>query len=102
VDECLPSGRRLAQNNEGCAGIDHEVDKPTFDPRLDLEMALTVAFKHQAATGRGRFTQIVGRLEDRGLRRGALFERTVGKPGRIATGDNQPDGKKNELTHDKA
>jgi hypothetical protein len=65
-------------------------------------MALTVAFKHQAATGRGRFAQIVGRLEHRGLRLGTRFDRAIGEPGRIAPGDNQPDGKKNELTHDKA
>ena len=65
-------------------------------------MALTVAFKHQAATGRSRFTQIVGRFEDRGLRLGTRFNRTVGKPGCMATGDNQSNGKKNELMHDKA
>ena len=68
----------------------------------DLKMALTVAFKHQSATGRGRFTQIVGRFEDHGLRLGTRFNRTVGKPGCIAAGDNQSDCKKNELTHDKA
>jgi hypothetical protein len=93
-------GGRLAQDNEGRTGIDHKVDKPTFDPRLDLEMALTVGLKHQAATGRGRFTQIVGRFED--LRLGTRFNYTIGKPGCIAPGDDQPDGKENQLTHDKA
>jgi hypothetical protein len=63
-------------------------------------MALTVALKHQAATGRGLFTQIVDRFED--LRLGTRFNHTIGKPGRIAPRDNQPDGKENRLTHDKA
>jgi hypothetical protein len=62
-------------------------------------MALTVGLKHQAATGRGRFTQIVGRFED--LRLGTRFNHTIGKPGCIAPGDDQPDGKENQLTHDK-
>jgi hypothetical protein len=65
-------------------------------------MTLTIAFKHQAATGRGRFTQIVDRFENRGLRFGTRLNRAVGKPGHIATGDNQGDGKENELTHGKA
>jgi hypothetical protein len=30
------------------------------------------------------------------------FDRAVGKPGRIASGDDQDDGEENELTHDKA
>jgi len=63
-------------------------------------MALTVGLKHQAATGSGRFTQIVGRFED--LRLGTRFNYTIGKPGCIAPGDDQPDGKENQLTHDKA
>ena len=65
-------------------------------------MPLTVAFKHQTAAGRGRFTQFVGRFEDRGLRLGTRFNGTIGKPGHIASGDNQGDGKENELTHGKA
>jgi hypothetical protein len=65
-------------------------------------MALTVALQASGWTGRGRFAQIVGRFEHRGLRLGSRFDRAIGKPGRIAPGNNQPDGKKNELTHDKA
>ena len=93
---------RLAQDDQRGAGVDHEVDKPPFDPRLDLEMALTVAFQDQAAPGGARLTQFASRFNDGDLRLGPCFDRTVGKSGRIAAGDDQGGGKENELTHGKA
>jgi hypothetical protein len=89
ADEHLPKAADRRTTRDAPVSTTKSTNRPST--RLDLEVALTVAFKHQAATGRGRFTQTVGRLEDRGLRRGALFNRTIGKPGRIATCDNQPD-----------
>ena len=49
------AAERLAQDNQGRASVDHEIDKSPFDPRLDLEMALTIALQHQGAARSARF-----------------------------------------------
>lgn len=44
-----PRGVRFAQHDERGAGVDNEVDASAVDPGLNLEVAKTIRFKHQAA-----------------------------------------------------